>query len=288
MQRAGDHLAANANCRATHGGFTMATIDERRSTGNLDVPGARLYYEVAGSGPVLLLIPGGAADAGDFARIIGPLSGNYSVITFDPRGISRSRLTEPASPTYLPANWTRCFGLHRAVHSRVATRHGEETKTMTADATRERHATGQDRKAVETLLQQLIDGWNRGSGEGFAAPFAEDGEQVGFDGTHLMGRQQIAEFHQMLFARFLSGTRLVGKVVDVRFLSPDVAVARGIGGTVMPGETDLAHDRNSVQTLVAIKRDGAWRLARLHHSRAEFVGRPEAAAAFTTELRKLL
>ncbi len=74
----------------------MATIDERRSTGNLDVPGASLYYEVAGSGPVLLLIPGGAADSGDFARIIGPLSGRYTVVTFDPRGISRSRLTEPA------------------------------------------------------------------------------------------------------------------------------------------------------------------------------------------------
>lgn len=59
-----------------------------------------------------------------------------------------------------------------------------------------------------------------------------------------------------------------------------------IGGTIMPGETDLAPDRNSVQSLAAVRRDGAWRLARLHNSRAEFVGRPKAAAALTEELRR--
>jgi uncharacterized protein (TIGR02246 family) len=159
---------------------------------------------------------------------------------------------------------------------------------MPSNTTRETPPTGQDKAAVAALLQQMIDGWNRGSGAGFAVPFAEDGDQVAFDGTHLQGRQQIAEFHQMLFDRFLSGTRLVGKVVDVRFLAPDVALAHGIGGTVMPGETDLAPDRNSVQTLVAVKIDGEWRLVRLHNSRAEFMGRPEAAAAFTEELRQLL
>jgi uncharacterized protein (TIGR02246 family) len=159
---------------------------------------------------------------------------------------------------------------------------------MTSDATHETTPNEQDKMAIEALLHQLIDGWNRGKGDGFAAPFAEDGDQVAFDGTRIEGRQQIAEFHQVLFDRFLSGTRLVGKVVDVRFLAPDVAVAHGIGGTVMPGDTDLAPERNSVQTLVAVKRHGEWRLARLHNSRADFMGRPEATAAFTAELRKLL
>lgn len=35
----------------------------------LKVPGANLYYEVRGSGPVLLMIPGGPADATAFAAI---------------------------------------------------------------------------------------------------------------------------------------------------------------------------------------------------------------------------
>jgi uncharacterized protein (TIGR02246 family) len=42
-----------------------------------------------------------------------------------------------------------------------------------------------DEDAIRALYQQLLDGWNNGSGEAFAAPFAEDGDLVGFDGTHL-------------------------------------------------------------------------------------------------------
>ncbi|MGH2617063.1 MAG: SgcJ/EcaC family oxidoreductase [Thermomicrobiales bacterium] len=146
----------------------------------------------------------------------------------------------------------------------------------------------QDEEALRGLLRQLIDGWNQGSGEGFAAPFAEDGDQVAFDGTNFRGRQEIAAAHQQLFDRFLRGTRLVGKVTDIRMPTPDVAIMHAIGGTIMQGQTDLAPDRNSVQTLVAVKRDGRWQLAAFQNSRAEFMGRPEAAQALTAELRQLL
>jgi pimeloyl-ACP methyl ester carboxylesterase len=66
------------------------------STSYLTVPGARLYYEVSGSGPVLLLIPGGPVDADGFATIISHLEDHYTVVRYDPRGISRSRLDGPA------------------------------------------------------------------------------------------------------------------------------------------------------------------------------------------------
>jgi len=39
------------------------------TTERLEVPGASLYYEVGGSGPVLLMMPGGPADAGAYRRI---------------------------------------------------------------------------------------------------------------------------------------------------------------------------------------------------------------------------
>ncbi|RSN60865.1 alpha/beta hydrolase [Amycolatopsis sp. WAC 04182] len=61
----------------------------------LDVPGARLHHTVTGSGPALLCIPGGAADSGMFAPIAGLLAEHCTVITYDPRGISRSTLDEP-------------------------------------------------------------------------------------------------------------------------------------------------------------------------------------------------
>jgi pimeloyl-ACP methyl ester carboxylesterase len=69
--------------------------DEAGVTNTLAVPEARLYYEVSGSGPVLLLIPVGAADADIVAPIVGFLTDNYTVVRYDPRGISRSRLEGP-------------------------------------------------------------------------------------------------------------------------------------------------------------------------------------------------
>jgi len=78
-----------------------------------------------------------------------------------------------------------------------------------------------DEAAVRALYQQLIDGWNEGSGEAFALPFAEDGDLVAFDGTHFKGRSEIVPFHQQLFQTYLKGTRLVGNVKDVRVLNND-------------------------------------------------------------------
>ena len=59
------------------------------------VPGATLYYEVRGRGPVLLTIPGGPTDAGMFAALAEFLADRYTVVTYDPRGHSRSAFDGP-------------------------------------------------------------------------------------------------------------------------------------------------------------------------------------------------
>ena len=65
----------------------------------LKVPGATLHYEVCGTGPALLFIPGGPADAGVFAPIRSVLSDRYTVVTYDPRGLSRSPLDDAPQDT---------------------------------------------------------------------------------------------------------------------------------------------------------------------------------------------
>jgi pimeloyl-ACP methyl ester carboxylesterase len=64
-------------------------------TASLRVPGASLYYEVTGSGPVLLMIAGAPADAGVFADLAARLAGRYTVVAYDWRGSSRSPLDGP-------------------------------------------------------------------------------------------------------------------------------------------------------------------------------------------------
>ncbi len=61
----------------------------------LNVPGAKLNYEVSGHGPLLILIPGAAGTGEVFRPLIGPLAERYQVITYDRRGFSRSELDGP-------------------------------------------------------------------------------------------------------------------------------------------------------------------------------------------------
>jgi len=119
-----------------------------------------------------------------------------------------------------------------------------------------------DEEAVrELLFREMMEGWNRGSGEDFAAVFTEDGDLVAFDGTHFEGRAQIAPFHQELFDKWMKGTRLVGRVKDVRFLSPNVALMHAVGSAIMRGKSVPSPERDSIQTLVATRQNGEWRLA---------------------------
>ncbi|MFB6557764.1 MULTISPECIES: alpha/beta fold hydrolase [unclassified Streptomyces] len=63
--------------------------------GSLRVDGANLHYEVRGRGPLLLLVPGGTGGAASFDGIADDLAAEYTVATYDPRGMSRSTLDDP-------------------------------------------------------------------------------------------------------------------------------------------------------------------------------------------------
>ncbi len=128
-----------------------------------------------------------------------------------------------------------------------------------------------DETAVRRLYEQMLAGWNQGSGEAFAAPFTEDADFIAFDGTHLERRDEIASVHQELFDKWLKGTQLTGEV-SVRFLGPEVALLVGRGGTVMRGRTESAPERDSIQTLVAVRTGGEWRLTSFHNTRVRPIG----------------
>jgi len=59
------------------------------TTEHIDVPGARLYVTVSGSGPVLLIAQGGTHDADGAAALAAELT-DLTVVSWDRRGLSRS------------------------------------------------------------------------------------------------------------------------------------------------------------------------------------------------------
>lgn len=63
--------------------------------GTLEVPGASLYYEEVGSGPLMVLIPGGNGTAHIFNGLAQMLAARYTVVSYDRRGFSRSHLEGP-------------------------------------------------------------------------------------------------------------------------------------------------------------------------------------------------
>ncbi|MET0863602.1 MAG: alpha/beta hydrolase [Nakamurella sp.] len=62
--------------------------------GYVDVPGARLRYEVRGTGPAVLVM-GSPMGAAAFAPLADALAADFTVVTHDPRGIGGSTLADP-------------------------------------------------------------------------------------------------------------------------------------------------------------------------------------------------
>jgi pimeloyl-ACP methyl ester carboxylesterase len=60
------------------------------------VPGGEIYYRTEGSGPPLVLIGGGPSNADTLGALAGHLATGRTVITYDRRGYSRSRLDDPS------------------------------------------------------------------------------------------------------------------------------------------------------------------------------------------------
>jgi hypothetical protein len=63
---------------------------------------------------------------------------------------------------------------------------------------------------------------------------------------------------------------------------------RAVVGMVPPAQSDLNPAVNAIQTLVAAKRDGKWRIALFQNTPAQFHGRPELVQQLTEELRQIL
>jgi uncharacterized protein (TIGR02246 family) len=144
-----------------------------------------------------------------------------------------------------------------------------------------------DENAIRALYEQLLDAWNRRDAHAFATLVAEDGNVVGFDGSQINGRTEVDTQIGQIFADHQTAA-YIGKIREIRFLTPDVAILRAVVGMVPPGQTDLNPAVNTVQSLVATKRESQWRIALFQNTPAQLHGRPDLVQQLTDELRQLL
>jgi uncharacterized protein (TIGR02246 family) len=158
---------------------------------------------------------------------------------------------------------------------------------MSTQSSNPQAAQSRDAADIGALYQQLLDAWNQRDAAAYAALFAEDASVVGFDGSQMNGRAEIAAQLGQIFADHPT-SRYVGKIREVRLLIADAAILRAVVGMVPPGQSDLKPEVNAIQSLVAAKNNGQWQIALFQNTPARFDGRPELAQQLTDELRELL
>ncbi|MFG1967408.1 alpha/beta fold hydrolase [Nonomuraea sp. NPDC049028] len=73
----------------------LSTLRRAVAAGQVEVPGARLYYETHGDGPLLVMVPGAGGTADVFRMVAAHLAAHHTVVIYDRRGFSRSRLAGP-------------------------------------------------------------------------------------------------------------------------------------------------------------------------------------------------
>lgn len=141
---------------------------------------------------------------------------------------------------------------------------------------------------IRSLYTDFIDGWNRRSGAAVAAGFTDDGDIIGFDGSHHRGRLSIAADLRQVFGSHQTPA-YVAVIRSVRPVAAGVAMLTAHAGMIPAGDNDLDPELNAVHTLVAVDEGrGRWRISLFQATPAAWPQHPEAREALTEELRGLL
>lgn len=134
------------------------------------------------------------------------------------------------------------------------------------------------------LYAQLLQAWDKRNARNYALLFASDASLIGFDGSQVNGQLQIGAHVSEVFTHHQTPC-YVGIVREVRQLSADTTVLRANAGLIPPGKDDIDPALNAVQSLVAVKKGGAWKIALFQNTPAQFHMHPEQSKALTEELR---
>lgn len=141
--------------------------------------------------------------------------------------------------------------------------------------------------AILKLYQQIIQAWNHRDAVGMAKHFSNEGVQIGFDGSKLVGKSEILSHLQPIF-RDHPTAPFITKVKSVRVFHNNTAILHAIAGMIPPGKEDIEPTVKAHQTLIAVKNDGTWQMECFQNTPAQYHGRPELVEQMTEELREML
>lgn len=110
--------------------------------------------------------------------------------------------------------------------------------------------------SVPLRVRAAID---RNDADALAEIFTENGSLLVGD-TQLRGREEIRSYMADAFAGNYGGARVNEEPLEIRMLTDDVAMTITQGGLVLPGESEVAPEREMRTVYMTVKQDGEWRL----------------------------
>jgi uncharacterized protein (TIGR02246 family) len=123
-------------------------------------------------------------------------------------------------------------------------------------------------EAVDQLLGEIAEAWNKGDARAYGARYRPDGTFTNTNGTIDMGRDEVIRTAEEAFQGILAGTKVSLAVRKLRLIRPDVAVAdldTRVSGMPVAGNGPGGEVRIS-QMLVLVEEDGRWWITAQHNA----------------------
>ncbi len=140
---------------------------------------------------------------------------------------------------------------------------------------------------VINLYQKWLDEWNARNAAGMTHLFAENGNLIGFDGSQIIGKDELLDVLGNIFSHHPTAA-YVALIREIRLLSPGVAWLKADVGMVPAGKDDINPALNAVQTMIAVKDEDAWKISVFQNTPAAFHALPELSQRMTADLREVL
>lgn len=115
------------------------------------------------------------------------------------------------------------------------------------------------------VADRVVRAWAEQSADAFAEVFTEDGTMVLPASGYRSGREEIREFMAAAFLGPFRHSRVTGKPLGLRMITPDVGVMVTAGGVMLAGETEVPPEREIRATWVVVRNGGGWQLAAYHN-----------------------
>ena len=128
--------------------------------------------------------------------------------------------------------------------------------------------SSQDKEAVKKVVITFQEDFNDGSFKNAAAYSTTDWEHINPGGGIDKGRDSVLKTVRAVHQTFLKGVTMLIESMDIRFITPDVAIAdviHKVDNYTTPDGVKHENERH-IKTYVVVKKKGKWLLAQDHNT----------------------